>query len=415
MILKKLEAIVYSARVQRILGYLFFVLLFPIAAIRGLSAKNRQFIKQHALPADVAAKFDDFFKTNKLNYRLFKSKGSILKKRLFELGFERICDASNSLVMICPASLGKFVIKGPGSFHRLTIKELKKPMENISRIQGAERINSFVMQHGLRFVRAVDEFLYHIPGAPWGLNDYNYLIVEPLLDIDSEKTFEDLTVAQLNEVFMIIEGTHYDDVHDGNIVQTKNGEIVFLDVSLREYLHEYGDLDKRLRFSIPDSASEQDPEANDAPEKTISFEERLANILCDESDPLLNNLGWRMHSLFDLFFNGFLPLAKSCKASKAKQKLLSAYILVLDKELQKLLSELDTNEYQSLYVEALDSYLDDYFFTDVIMENIVKNCELDVINWSTIKLNSQTSAQYAGWRPSSLLFLKFLPRYWILK
>lgn len=415
MILKKLEAIVYSARVQRILGYLFFVFLFPIAAIRGLSPKSRQFIEQHALPPDIAAKFDEFFKSNRLNYRLFKSKGSVLKKRLLELGFERICDASNSLVMTCPPSLGKFVIKGPGSFHRLTVKELKKPMENISRIQGAERINSFAMQHELCFVRAVDEFVYHIPGASWGLNDYNYLIVEPLLDIDSEKTFEDLTVAQLNEVFMVIEGTHYDDVHEGNIVQTKSGEIVFLDVSLREYLHEYGDLDKRLRFSISDSPSEKASKSDDAPEKTISFEERLANILCDESDPQLNNLGWRMHSLFDLFFNGFLPLAKSCRASKAKQKLLSAYMLVLDKELQKLLSELDSNEYQTLYVEALDFYLDDYFFTDVIMENIVKNCELDAINWSTIKLPSPSSTQYAGWRSSSLTFLKFLPRYWVFK
>lgn len=295
---------------KRLFPVLISVLLAGIIAGVGYRltyySSGRTFLERHALPDPVKKQFKSFFKSNNLDADFFKSSEKIIEQRLTDLGFERTASGSNSLVMKCPKQLGNFVVKAPGRFHDVTRDVVQAPLENVTRAVGADRLNDYAQQANLKQVKAVDEYLFRIPGASKELSDYHYLVIEPFLDLDAEKSFADFSDEQFKETVDAICAIDYSDTSTDNIVMDKQGQIFFLDISERDYLTSYKNLPDELYF--PGSESEGDE--SDAATSSISYEEQLGQVLCESKDAEKNKAGQMVSKKLDVIFHGLMPLSK---------------------------------------------------------------------------------------------------------
>lgn len=332
-------------------SYVFpvFLTLGMIAGTLGFSTilvKNRVgindqqlFLQRHALPASSKQLFKSFFKTHKLDPSLFTLTEKELEQRLTDLGFERTATGSNSLVMRCPEQLGNFVVKAPGRFHEVTRAVVDKPLENISRAQGADRINEYAHQAGVKSVKAVDEYLFHVPGAPKELSDYNYLVVEPYLDLDQKKSFDDFSYEQFKETVDIIDAVQYGDTHSDNIVLDQQGIVYFLDTSQRDYLAAYKNLPSALYFS--DGSESDDDQLEIA--SCVSNEEQLIESMKASVDPMHLVAAQKASTKLDVIFHGLMPLCKE-KIDVAKRAYLQEKVDKLVKEVEFLVEPFKSSQ-----------------------------------------------------------------------
>lgn len=323
------------------LGMIAGTLGFSTILVKNRVSVNEQqlFLQRHALPASSKQQFKSFFKAHKLDPSLFTLTEKELEQRLSDLGFERTATGSNSLVMRCPEQLGNFVVKAPGRFHEVTRAVIDKPLENISRAQGADRINEYVAQAGVKSVKAVDEYLFHVPGAPKELSDYNYLVVEPYLDLDEKKSFDDFSFQQFKETVDIIDAVQYGDTHSDNIVLDKRGIVYFLDTSQRDYLAEYKNLPSALYFS--DSSESDEVKIEIA--SCVSNEEQLIQSMKVTTDPVHLVAAQKASEKLDVIFHGLMPLCKE-KIDVAKRAYLQEKVDKLVKEVEFLVEPFKSSQ-----------------------------------------------------------------------
>lgn len=300
---------------------------------RASNGDQQLFLQRHVLPITAKQKFKSFFKIHKLEPSLFTMTEEELEQRLTDLGFQRTATGSNALVMRCPEQLGNFVVKAPGRFHEVTRAVVDKPLENISRAQGADRINKYAIQADVQKVKAVDEYLFHIPGAPKELSDYNYLVVEPYLDLDQKKSFDDFSLQQFKETVDIIDAVEYGDTHADNIVLDKNGIVYFLDTSQRDYLAKYQNLPSALYFS--NSSQSDDAEGEIA--SCLSHEEQLIQSMKDSDDLSHVLAAQKASAKLDVIYHGLMPLGKE-KIDAAKRAYLQEKVDKLVQEIEVLVA-----------------------------------------------------------------------------
>ncbi len=340
----------YFSPIILTLGIVAAGLGFSTLVVKTLENFDEQglFLKKHALPASIKQQFKNFFKAHELDASCFTTNEKELEKHLTQLGFQRTATGSNSLVMRCPQQLGNFVVKAPGRFHEVTRTVVDKPLENISRAQGADRINSYTAQAGVKDVKAVDEYLFHIPAAPKELSDYNYLVIEPYLDLDQKKSFDDFSLQQFKETVDIIHAIKYSDTHSDNIVIDKQGVVYFLDTSERDYLAAYKNLPSALYFSDSDEeVSEQviikRASKHHAVEPVVikvpsgpSAEEQIAQVLKDAVDPAQKQAGQEAYEKIEVILNGLMPLAQE-KLDASKRAYLQEKVDAVVKEVETLI------------------------------------------------------------------------------
>ena len=299
--------------------------------------ERQLFLQRHALPSVSKQQFKSFFKSHKLDSSVFTLTEKELEQRLSQLGFQRTANGSNSLVMRCPKELGNFIVKVPGRFHEVTRAVVDKPLENISRAQGADRINEYAAEFGVKSVKAVDEYLFHIPGSSKELSDYHYLVVEPYLDLDEKKSFDDFSLQQFKETVDIICATRYSDTHSDNIVLDKQGVVYFLDTSQRDYLSQYKNLPSELYFS---SSSESETDIQSS--STVSTEEQLIDSMKETNDVVQQLAAQKASECLDVIYHGLMPITQE-KIDVAKQTYLRKKVNTLIKEVETLVEPFKNN------------------------------------------------------------------------
>lgn len=273
-----------------------------------LYSSEYAFLQRHALHHETKHTFKSFFKQHNLDASFFRSDEKIIEQKLTGLGFTRTASGSNSLVMKCPETLGNFIIKAPGRFHNVTRAVVQAPLENVTRAVGADKLTRYLEKSNSTQVKAVDEYLFHIPGADKELHDYDYLIIEPYLVIDETKSFSDFTLNQFKQTVDSICAIDYSDTSSDNIVMDKEGMIYFLDVSERDYLAAYNNLPEDLYFSCSSSDDTDSLATNNL--AITSYEEACAQSLADSQEPVHKEAACAINKKLEVIYHGLLPLGK---------------------------------------------------------------------------------------------------------
>ena len=151
----------------------------------------------------------------------------------------------------------EWIIKAvpPQHSHRVFAKAM-----NVGRVRCAREIAAVVEKYNLRHIIVPQKYLYHLPGAPYKLNDENFVVIAQTLVLVEEDRmplmWDLLNVEQEDELAKVIKKVGYFDVSEDNICFTTDGKIAFIDTephresSILESLFFGGKLRKKLVASL---------------------------------------------------------------------------------------------------------------------------------------------------------------------
>jgi hypothetical protein len=98
---------------------------------------------------------------------------------------------------------------------------------DISRIINAHRIENYLCQNKVKFIRVPRKYLF-LAGGRW------VVIAEK---IDEAKPEKSIGLAQLQELVDIVLALGFSDFHDKNVLTTRDGNFVFIDTEDNSFLH----------------------------------------------------------------------------------------------------------------------------------------------------------------------------------
>lgn len=209
--------------VSFILFSLATITLFPYLDA-GLSKKERAFVTHHALPDNhpMKAKLDAVFSSEKEPEAALRKGGFIFLRN------------GDQIIAQHPDVPG-YLIKAISADSRKL--SLLSNQWNLKRVKIAQELRSIIKERNYHNFVAPQKYLYHIPGTSNTLYDLYYVVVVEKFDLidadESKKRLQNLTPAQTEALFSLIEKSGLSDVHFDNIIFTKQGQIAFIDTEPR--------------------------------------------------------------------------------------------------------------------------------------------------------------------------------------
>lgn len=97
----------------------------------------------------------------------------------------------------------------------------------LKRIKGMETIKQCIINNGLYLLDVPDKRVYHIKGQPWNASNLHYAVIVKEIENADEK--KPLTLEHVRQLSVLIEKTHYVDLHTSNYVVTDSGKIFLID------------------------------------------------------------------------------------------------------------------------------------------------------------------------------------------
>ena len=108
----------------------------------------------------------------------------------------------------------------------------------LTRIEGMETIKNCISRNNLSLLGVPDKKVYHIKGRPTAVSNLNYAVI--VKEVTKDPHPRPLTLDHVRQLSVLIERSHYVDLHVSNYVRTACSKLIIIDTE--------GIFDKKLHI-----------------------------------------------------------------------------------------------------------------------------------------------------------------------